>query len=64
VDTVLRIRTAACMHTMHTRQSPYEIIGNCSDKGGKTLNRWNVYSARGIGSQACDVCVSMRRYFK
>ena len=28
---ILRIRTTGCMRT---RQSPYEIVGDCSDKGG------------------------------
>ena len=30
-STILRIRTTGCMRT---QQSPYKIVGDCSDKGG------------------------------
>ena len=43
------------MKCMRTRQSSYKIVGDCSDKAG---HRYQLYSARGIGSQACDVYVT------
>jgi len=38
---ILRIRITGCMCT---RQSPYEIVGDCGDKGSQWYQRWIVLS--------------------
>jgi len=54
-STILRIRTTGCMRT---QQSPYEIVGDCSDEGGHQYQAMDRFFLREDKSSICDDSVT------